>query len=128
MIRILFIVLGTISLALGVIGIFLPLLPTTPFLLLTAYLYLKSSDRLYEKLISHPRLGAYILDFQEHKAIPLRVKCVSISMLWATILISAFVFVENIWVRCLLIFIAIAVTIHILSFATKEENKQKNSE
>ena len=70
----LYIVLGSISLALGILGIFLPLLPTTPFLLLTAALYFKGSPRLYNWLLNHRHFGPYIRNFRENKAIPLRAK------------------------------------------------------
>lgn len=66
------IILGTVSLALGIIGIFLPLLPTTPFLLLTAALYFRGSPRLYQWLLNHKCLGPYIRSFRENKAIPLQ--------------------------------------------------------
>ena len=68
------IILGTISLGLGILGIFLPLLPTTPFLLLTAALYFKGSPRLYQWLLNHKYFGTYIRNFRENKAIPLLVK------------------------------------------------------
>ena len=65
-------ILGLISLSLGVLGAFVPVLPTTPFLLLAAFLFLRGNKRLYEWLMNHPRMGAYISNFVEHKAIPLR--------------------------------------------------------
>jgi uncharacterized membrane protein YbaN (DUF454 family) len=106
---------------LGVAGIFLPLLPTTPFLLLAAFLYAKSSDRLYAWLINHRTLGHYIRDFREEKAIPLRVKIVSVSLLWITIGYSALCVVQLIWIKLLLLAIAIGVSVHILSFKTKKK-------
>ena len=75
-----------LSLGLGVVGMFLPVLPTTPFLLLSAYLFSKSSGRYYEWLLSHKWFGTYIRQFSEARSIPLRIKIVSISMLWTTIL------------------------------------------
>lgn len=66
----LYIALGTLSLALGILGIFLPLLPTTPFLLLTAALYFKSSPRLYNWLLNQKHLGPYIRNFRENKSHP----------------------------------------------------------
>jgi uncharacterized membrane protein YbaN (DUF454 family) len=113
-----YIILGSVSLGLGILGVFLPVLPTTPFLLLTAALYLKGSPRLYEWLINHKYLGPYIRNFRENKAIPLRAKIVSVTMLWVTILLSAFLAVHVWWLRILLICIAICVTWHILSFKT----------
>ena len=77
----LLIILGSLSLALGVIGIFLPVLPTTPFLLLSAALYVRSSEKLYQWLINQKYLGTYIRNFREHHAIPLRAKIISITMI-----------------------------------------------
>ncbi|HIW53298.1 MAG TPA: YbaN family protein [Candidatus Alistipes excrementipullorum] len=115
----LFIILGSLSLALGIIGMFLPLLPTTPFLLLTAALYIKSSPRLYDWLISHRILGEYIRNFRENRAIPLHAKIISVSLLWATMLYCIFAVVDKwIWAQLLLAALAAAITWHILSFAT----------
>lgn len=86
----LYIVLGSISLALGILGIFLPLLPTTPFLLLTAALYFKGSPRLYNWLLNHRHFGPYIRNFRENKAIPLRAKIISLVLMWGTMLYCIF--------------------------------------
>lgn len=113
------ILLGSISLGLGLLGIALPILPTTPFLLLAAALYFRSSPRLYAWLLSRPRLGAYIYQFREHRAIPLRAKVISVIMVWVTLLYCAFGTVVNVcWLRVLFIFLAIAITWHILSYRT----------
>ena len=105
----LYIALGTLSLALGILGIFLPLLPTTPFLLLTAALYFKSSPRLYNWLLNHKHLGPYIRNFRENKAI---------SLMWITMLYCVFFIIPYIWVKVILLIIAAGVTYHILSFKT----------
>lgn len=115
----LLIISGIISLSLGIMGMFLPVLPTTPFLLLSAACFLRSSKKLYDWLLNHKRLGTYIKDFVEHKAISRRLKVVSITTLWLTISISIFV-VNILWVRIILMLIAIAVTLHILHFKTKK--------
>ena len=107
----LYIVLGSISLALGILGIFLPLLPTTPFLLLTAALYFKGSPRLYNWLLNHR-------NFRENKAIPLRAKIISLVLMWGTMLYCIFFLIPFIWVKILLGLIAAGVTYHILSFKT----------
>jgi uncharacterized protein len=119
----LLVVLGFISLTLGVIGIVIPLLPTTPFLLLAAASFLKGSDRVYQWLMNHKLFGEYIRNFREHKAIPLRTKIFAISLLWITILFSIFYVVESIYLRLLLAAIAIAVTAHILNFKTLKQNR-----
>ena len=110
--------LGTVSLMLGVLGIFLPVLPTTPFLLLAAALYLRSSRRLYNWLLSHKHLGPYIKNFYEKRAIPLRVKIVSVSLLWITLLYCAFFVASAWWMSILFIAIAAGVTVHILGYKT----------
>ena len=114
----LLIILGSISLVLGVIGIFLPLLPTTPFLLLTAALYVRSSENLYQWLIHQKYLGTYIRNFREHKAIPLRAKIISVTMVWATLLYCAIGISKNLWLSILLLILATAISWHILSYKT----------
>jgi len=111
---------------LGTVGIFLPLLPTTPFYLLTAWLYMQSSPKLYQKVMNNKYFGAIVRNFQENKSISLRTKIITISMLWATILLSAFLVVSVWWVRLLLLAIAIGVTIHVLSYRTIRNNETIN--
>ncbi len=123
MLRYLYIVAGTLSLILGVVGIFIPLLPTTPFLLLAAALYFKSSHRLYDWLLRNRYLGVYIRNFREYKAIPLRAKIVSTALLWATIGYCVLAVVDALWLRLLLAAIAVGVTIHIWSYKTLRKNK-----
>ena len=115
----LLIILGAVSLGLGVAGMFLPVLPTTPFLLLTAWCWMKGAPRLHAWLMAHPKLGPYIRDFQEHKCISRRVKAVSVTTLWLTIALSIFL-VHQLWLRVLLAAIAAGVTVHILSIKTKK--------
>ncbi|MBM3136718.1 MAG: DUF454 domain-containing protein [Chloroflexi bacterium] len=119
----LFIVLGILSLVLAIVGIFIPLLPTTPFLLLSAALFFRGSDRLYNWLINHKVFGKYIRNFREHKAIPLTTKIFAVATLWAVILSTAFIVFDQWHIRGILIAIAIGVTIHILHYKTlrKEE-------
>jgi len=116
---------GTISLSLGVIGIVLPILPTTPFLLLAAACYARSSKKFYDWLLNNRILGAYIRNYIEGKGMPIKVKIFTISLLWITILVSAFLFIQILWVRIVLIIIAIAVTIHILLIRPKNKEQKK---
>jgi len=109
---------GTIFLGLGLLGVFLPILPTTPFLLLAAACYARSSKRIYDWLIQNKWFGSYIKNYQEGKGIPLKVKILTISILWVTILLSAFSILQIFWVKILLIIIAFGVTIHILTIKT----------
>lgn len=111
-------ILGLVSLGLGVMGAFLPVLPTTPLLLLAAALFLRSHKGLYEWLMNHPKLGPYIKNFMVHKAIPLRVKVVALTTLWLTLLYCAIFVAEHWALRLMFIAIAAGVTIHILSYRT----------
>jgi len=112
------IIVGSFFAGLGILGIFLPLLPTTPFLLLAAACYIRSSERLYNWLMNNKWIGRYIKNYLEGKGVPLKSKVLSISALWITIGYSVF-FVVNIFsVRVILILIAIGVTMHLLSIRT----------
>lgn len=110
--------LGLLSLGLGILGIFLPVLPTTPLLLLAAALFLRSSQPLYDWLMNHPKLGPYITNFMKYKAIPLRVKIISVSLVWITLLYCAIAVAEHWAFRAFFIVLAVAISAHILSFKT----------
>ncbi len=122
--RILLLSMGTIFVGFGAVGVFLPVIPTTPFLLLAAACYARSSDRFYKRLLANPVFGQSIRDYHEGKGITRRSKILSISMLIATITLSAFVFVEGIRVRVLLMIIAIAVSLYIMSIKTHYDSEQ----
>jgi len=109
---------GILFTTIGMAGIFLPLLPTTPFLILAAACFIRSSDRLYKWLLSNRIFGNYLKNYLERKGIPLGVKIFTISLLWFTILLSAFFFTHLFWIRILLIIIAAAVTLHLLMIKT----------
>ena len=119
--------LGFISLILGIVCILVPVLPTTPFLLLSAWSFLRGSQRLHDWLLNHPWFGEYIRNFQEYKAIPLKTKISAVLMLWVTILFSILMIVKSTIIRLVLIGIAIVVTIHILHYKTlqKEDDQGK---
>lgn len=115
----LLVILGALALLLGLIGIFVPLLPTTPFLLLAAALWVRSSPKLYGWLLAHRRLGPYIRNFRENRAIPLHAKILSVTLLWGTLLYCIVAVVNAWWWAQLALFaVAVGVTWHILSFAT----------
>jgi len=78
------VVLGAVFLLLGVIGIFLPVLPTTPFVLLAAACFARGSQRFHEWLLGHPRFGPLVSDWQRYRSIPFRAKCLALSMMWAS--------------------------------------------
>jgi uncharacterized membrane protein YbaN (DUF454 family) len=114
------IVIGFLAVGLGILGMFLPVLPTTPFLLLAAACFAKSSKRFYHWLLNNKWFGSYIKNYREGKGIPLKIKILSMGFMWVTILTSSIFFLDNIYIRILLIVIAIIVTIHISLIKTKK--------
>ena len=108
-------VAGTISLILGAIGIVLPILPTTPFLLLSAACYLKSSERMHKWLMGNRWFGEYIRNYREGKGIPLKTKIVAVSFLWVTILFSTlFVLDEILIAQGALFLVGLGVSVHLV--------------
>lgn len=95
MVKALLIIAGSISLGLGILGIFVPGLPTTSFLLLTAYLWARSSDKLYNRLLNNKYLGPYILEFRKNKGMTLKQKIYANSMMWTMIGLSTYFMIEN---------------------------------
>lgn len=120
--RYIYIVLGTIFLILGAIGVFLPLLPTTPFWLLTCWFYIRSSQKLYDRVMANRYFGGYIKAYMVDKSISLKSKVLIISVMWISILCCVIFWVSLWWVRILLILINIGVTWHILSFPTRKQD------
>jgi hypothetical protein len=112
------IAVGILSVALGLLGVFVPLLPTTPFLLLAAACFMRSSARLYRWLIHHKWFGPYIRSYREHRAITLRAKVATLVLLWGVIGTSALFATTLWWVRGLLGAIAVGVTVHLLHLGT----------
>ena len=118
--RIIYITLGSFFLILGAIGIFVPLLPTTPFWLLTCWFYIRSSEKLYNRVMSNRHFGPYIRNYMVDKAIPLRSKIISVAVMWLSAIFTSLFLVDILWVKILLILISIGVSWHILSFPTKK--------
>ncbi|MCQ4347946.1 YbaN family protein [Pseudomonas stutzeri] len=105
--------IGWSSVALGVIGIFLPVLPTTPFLLLAAACFVRSSRRVYLWLVTHPRLGPWIRDYLDGQGIPIRAKSWAIGLMWTSILLSCYL-VPLLAARLFMLTSAVLVTLYIL--------------
>jgi uncharacterized membrane protein YbaN (DUF454 family) len=115
----LLLVAGTVCLVLGAIGIFLPILPTTPFLLLSAACYFRSSERMYNWLLGNKWFGKYIKNYREGKGIPLKTKVLAFAVLWAGILYSAIMVVDEFFIAQLaLLIIALGVSVHLIRLPT----------
>lgn len=113
--RTLFVLVGTFFLAIGFVGIIIPVLPTTPLLLLAAACYLRGSERLHRWMIENRIFGEFIRDYTEGRGIKPRQKVITLAFLWMTISFSALYLIENLLVRILLFLIAMAVSIHVIA-------------
>ena len=119
----LFVVLGTLFLATGIVGIFTPVLPTTPFLLLAAACYLRGSQRFHRWLLHNRVFGSYIRNYTEGKGLPLKVKLFTVTLLWVTIGISIWA-VANWIITVILLIIAAGVTLHIALIRAKKDRSR----
>lgn len=108
---------GWLSVVLGVIGIFLPVLPTTPFLLLAAACFMRSSKRFYLWLVNHRRLGPWIVDYLDGQGIPLKAKVYAIGLMWLSIGLSCYM-VPLFWARAFMLTSAVLVSLYILKQKT----------
>jgi uncharacterized membrane protein YbaN (DUF454 family) len=105
---------GTASLVLGVLGIFLPILPTTPFLLLAAFCYGRGSKRFYDWLLYRSWFGGYIQKYQSGLGISPKIKASTIVLLWLTIGSTVAFMGLPWWLDFVMGFVAVSVTIHLL--------------
>lgn len=121
---------GAVLLGIEAVGVFVPLLPTTPFLLLAAACFLRSSEKLYHWITHHRLFGNYIRGYTRFRAVSMQNKIVAIALLWLSIGSSALFFITSAWLQILLAVIGVAVTIHIallrtLTSAMIEQLKQR---
>lgn len=120
--------IGMISLGLGLIGVIVPLVPTTPFLLLAAACFMRSSNRLYSWLISHKWFGSYIKHYQEYRAISRRARVLALVLLWTAIGYTSFGLLTQGWLRLLLLIIAAGVSFYLLRLKTLTPDMISKSE
>ena len=118
--RYLYLISGFLLVLIGVIGIFLPVLPTTIFLILASACFVKGSPRANEWLRNNKILGAYLKNYQDKSGLTVKAKVLNIAFLWLMISVSALLLTEEFYIRLLLLAIAIGVTIHLLMVKTKK--------
>ncbi|MDP2607549.1 MULTISPECIES: YbaN family protein [unclassified Oceanobacter] len=109
---------GWVAVALGTVGIFLPVLPTTPFLLLAAACFVRSSPGFYHWLVGHPKLGSYVLYYLDGKGMPKKAKIYTLLLMWASLLLTALVLVPSVWVQITLSLTGLGVSWYILRLPT----------
>jgi hypothetical protein len=120
--RRLFVIAGTIALVIGVIGIIIPVLPTTPFLLLAAICYTRGSQRLYNALLCNRFIGSYVRNYLEGRGMSLKMKIWTLSLLWVAIVCTAALATDSLIIRIILAVVLIGVTIHIFLIKTVKNN------
>jgi hypothetical protein len=118
LLRWLLILVGLAAVGIGTVGIFVPLLPTTPFYLLAAACFFRSSARLYQWLIGNKWCGPYIRNYREHRAIPRHAKIIALVLLWGTIGHAVLALLDHLWLRILLLAIAVSVTAYLFRLKT----------
>ena len=110
--------LGWLCVVLGFVGVFLPVLPTTPFLLLAAACFVRTSPKFYQWLVEHPRMGKYLVYYLDGKGMPLRAKIYTLVLMWSMLLLTTFVLVNRPMLHYLLPAIGVGVSIYILRLPT----------
>ena len=116
--RALLVAAGLLCVALGVLGIVLPGLPTTPFLLLAGFCFARSSERFHQWLLSHRWLGRYIRNFEEGRGMAPRDKVITIGTLWLTMGITIVFFVPVLWAKLAMAAIGLGTTTYLLRLPT----------
>jgi uncharacterized membrane protein YbaN (DUF454 family) len=120
LVRLLWNVVGTFFLGVALVGVPLPLLPTTPFLLIAAACYLRGSRRMYNWMMMNRYFGVYLRDYMEGNGIPVWTKIAAVSVLWGAIGVSVVFATESTIIRFILLGVAVGVTIHLLTLKTKQ--------
>lgn len=118
--KILLLVIGYLSLALGILGIFLPLLPTVPFLLLTAWCFAKASPRLHQRFLRYRWFRFYIRGYLEGRGVSQKVKWISLTLLWISGLFSVTVLIQPLWAKIVVVVILTTVTVHIVRIPSEK--------
>lgn len=106
--------------AVGSVGVIVPVLPTTPFLILAAWCYARSSQRCYRWLMDNRVFGRYLCDYLQGRGVPRRVKAVALGFLWVVLGVSAVFFTDKLWVRIVLGVVAVGVTVHVVAVKSRD--------
>jgi|TARA_B100000959_G_C14991483_1_gene628100 hypothetical protein len=122
-IRLLWVLIGSISVGMGIIGIFVPGWPTTIFLIIASYFYIRSSEKLYNWLLNNKILGIYLKNYYSGKGMPLKAKILSLFLMWVFGLLSIFLWIPgNLSIIKIIVFILLAIgSIFILSVKSTED-------
>lgn len=119
-IRALFLIAGTVALGLGILGVFLPLLPTTPFVLLAAACYARGSRRFHQKLLANRTFGPIVFEWERHRSIPYRTKLAAVVLMSLTMATSIVFFVKPAWLKAVLAIIGVALALWLYRLPSRD--------
>lgn len=119
-VRALFMVAGTVALGLGILGIFLPVLPTTPFVLLAAACYARGSKRFYRRLLANRTFGPIIIEWERHRSIPYRTKMAAVVLMSLTLATSIVFFVKPVWLKVALGILGIGLALWMIRLPSRD--------
>ena len=111
--------MGTTFVAIGAMGVAVPLLPTTPFLLLAAFCYARGSKRLHSWLLGHRYLGVYLRAYERGEGVSKRSKAISLLLLWGAMMVTMIIFVDNVLVMVVIVAIGLGVSAHIITIKAR---------
>ncbi len=126
-VRLAFAALGTLFLLVGIIGIFTPILPTTPFLLLATACYARSSRRFYNWLMNHPAFGPLIVEWRTYRSIPWRIKLVAVATMTVTFGSSIVFFIKDGWLQLALAFFGLAMVVWLYRIPSRDRPDRQGS-
>ena len=112
--RVFLTIVGLLSLMAGIVGIFVPIWPTTCFLLLSTACFSRSSDRLYRWMNTNSWFGGHVRQYRETGSVDSRVRILSLVSLWLSLLLSIALVKSSVWLLVALLAIGVAVSVHLL--------------
>jgi hypothetical protein len=121
--RVLYFAAGCLAVAIGALGVILPVLPTTPFLLLAAFCFARSSRRAHEWLLNNRVFGRFLRDYLEGNPVSAWVRAGALVFMWATIAVSVAFFVPVLWGKILLLVTGVAVSVHVIMLGRRKVRK-----
>lgn len=125
--RWLMIALGGLSLAIGLIGIFLPLLPTTPFVLLAAACFARGSERFHQWLLANRTFGPMVFEWERHRSLPYRTKVTAIVLMSLTMAVSIVFFVQPLWLKIALALFGVALALWMYRIPSRDRPARPSS-
>jgi len=119
--QIFLIISGWLCIILGVIGVFLPLLPTTPFILLAAYCFSRSSPRFHKWILSHRFFGPIVKNYESGKGLPRKIRFRGLMLMWLG-MIGSMIIIQKLWAVIILGVIGVCVTVYLYRLPVYDEN------